>query len=47
MYLAAAVSSIQGKSRFTVPEGELLDFTVAEGAMFLSHKNSTERLVGY
>ena len=43
MYVAVALGSIQGKSRFTVAEGESRNFTVAEGAMLVFNKNSTKR----
>ena len=38
-----AVGSIQGKSRFTVAEGELRNSTVAEGKMLVSNKSSVKR----
>ena len=37
-----AVGSIQGKSRFTVAEGESRNSTVAEGRMLVSNKNSVK-----
>ena len=40
MYVAVAVGSIQGKSRFTVAEGEWSNSTMAEGGMLVSNKNS-------
>ena len=43
VYVAVAVNNIQGKSRFTVAEGESRNSTVAEGGMFLSNKNSVKR----
>ena len=43
MYVAAAVSSIQGKSRFGVAEGESMNSTVAEGGMLVFIKNSVKR----
>ena len=41
MYIAVAVGSIQGKSRFTVAEGESRNST--EGGMLISNKNSVKR----
>ena len=38
MYVAVAVGSIQGKSRFTVAEGELRNSTVAVGGMLVFKK---------
>ena len=43
MYIAVAVGSIQGKSRFTVAEGESRNSTVAVGRMLLLNKNSFKR----
>ena len=40
---AVAVGKIQGKSRFTVSEGELSNSTVAEDGMFVYNKNSVKR----
>ena len=42
MYVAVAVGSIQGKSRFTV-EGELRNSTMAEGGTVVSSKSSVKR----
>ena len=47
MYVAVAVASIQGKSRFKVAEGESRNSKVAEGRMLESNKNSVKRQVGY
>ena len=47
MYVAVAVGNIQGKSRFTVAEGESRNSTVAEGGMLVSNKNSVKRKVRY
>ena len=38
-----AVGNIQGKSRFTVAEGESKNSTVAEDGMLVSNKNSFKR----
>ena len=38
-----AVGNIQGKSRFTVAEGESRNSTVAEDGMLVSNKSSIER----
>ena len=38
-----AVGYIQGKSSFTVAEGESRNVTVAESRMLLSNKNSVKR----
>ena len=38
-----AVGNIQGKSRFTVAEGESRNSTVAEGGMLASNKGSVKR----
>ena len=43
MYVAVAVGYIQGKSRFTVAEGESRNSTVTEGGMLISSKNSVKR----
>ena len=43
MYVAVAVGDIQGKSRFTVAEGESRHSTGAEGGMLVSNKNSVKR----
>ena len=43
MHVAVAVGNIQGKSRFTVAEGESRNSTVAEGGMLVSNKNSVKR----
>ena len=43
MYVAVAVASIQGKSRFTVAEGESRNSTVAVGGMLVFNKNSVKR----
>ena len=43
MYVAVAVGNIQGKSGFTVSEGELRNSTVAEGGMLVSNKSSVKR----
>ena len=42
-YVAVAVGDIQGKSRFTVVEGESMNSTVAEGGMLVTSKNSVKR----
>ena len=47
MYVAVAVGSLQGKSRFTVAEGESRNSIVAEGGMLVSNKNSVKRQVRY
>ena len=38
-----AVGYIQGKSKFTVAEGESRNVTVAESGMLVSNKNSVKR----
>ena len=38
-----AVGNMQGKSRFTVAEGESRNSTVAEGGMLVFNKNSVKR----
>ena len=38
-----AVGYMQGKSMFTVAEGESRNVTVAEGGMLVSNKNSLKR----
>ena len=43
MYVAVALGSIQGKSRFTVAEGELKNSRVTEGGMLVFNKNSVKR----
>ena len=43
MYVAVAVGSIPGKSRFTVVKGELRNSTVAERGMLVSSKNSVKK----
>ena len=43
LYVAVAVASIQGKSRFTVAEGESRNSTVAVGGMLVFNKNSVKR----
>ena len=43
MYVAVAVDRIQGKSRFTVAEGELRTSTVEVGGLLVSNKNSVKR----
>ena len=43
MYAAVAEGNTQGKSRFTVAEGESRNSTVAEGGMLVSNKNSVKR----
>ena len=42
MYVAVAVGDIQGKSRFTVVEGESSNSTVAEGGILVSDKDSVK-----
>ena len=37
MYVAVAVGKIQGKSKFTVAEGELRNSTMAEGGTLVSN----------
>ena len=43
MYVAVAVVSIQGKSRFTVAEDKTRNYKVAKGGMLVSNKNSVKR----
>ena len=43
MYVAMAVGSIQGKSRFTVTVTASMNFTVAVGGMLVFNKNSVKR----
>ena len=43
MYIAGAVRSIRGKSRFTVAESKSRTSTVVEGAISISDKNSVKR----
>ena len=43
MYVAVAVGKIQGKSKFTVAEGELRNSTMAEGGTLVSNKGSVKR----
>ena len=43
MYVAVVVGSTQGKSRFTVAEGELKNFTVVKGGILVSDKNNVGR----
>ena len=43
MYVVVAVGKIQGKSRFTVAEGQLRNSAVAEGGMLVSNKSSVKR----
>ena len=43
MYVAVAVGSMQGKTRFTVAEGESRNSTLAEGGMLVSNKNSVKK----
>ena len=43
MYVAVAVGSILGKSRFTVAEGELRNSTMAEGGMLVYTKCSVKK----
>ena len=38
-----AVGTIQGKSRFTVAEGESRNSTVTKGRILVSNKNSVKR----
>ena len=47
MYVAVAVGSMQGKSRFTVTDGESRNTAVAEGGILLFNKNSVKQHVGY
>ena len=43
MYVAVAVSSMQGKSRFTVAEDESRNSTMAEGGVLVINKNSIKK----
>ena len=43
MYVAVAVGSIKGKSRFSVVEGESRNSTVVVGEMLVLNKNSVKR----
>ena len=43
IYVAVALGNIQGKSRFTVTEGESKNSTVTEGGMLVSNKSSVKR----
>ena len=43
MYVAVTAGVIQGKSTFTVVEGESRDSTVAEGEILVSNKSSFKR----
>ena len=43
MYVAVAVGSIQGKSRFTVADSESRNSTVAVCGMLVFSKNSVKR----
>ena len=43
MYVAVAVDSIQGKSRFIVAEGESRNSTVAVDGMLVFNKNGVKR----
>ena len=43
MFVAVAAVNIQGKSRFTVEEGESRNSTVAEGEMLVTNENSIKR----
>ena len=43
MYVAVAVGSIQGISRFTVAEAESRNSTVTEGGMLVFNKNNVKR----
>ena len=47
MYVTVVEGSIQGKSRFTVVEGESRNSIVVEGGMLVSNKNSVKTLAGY
>ena len=42
-YVAVAVGGTQGKSRFTLTEGESKNFIVAEGGILVSDRNSVKR----
>ena len=42
MYVAVEVGNLQGKSRFTMVEGESRNSTVAEGEMLVDIKNSVK-----
>ena len=42
MHVAVAVGNIQGKTRFTLAEGESRNSTVAEDRMLVSNKNSVK-----
>ena len=46
MFVAVVVDSIQGKSRFTVGEGELRNSTMAEGRVLVSNKKSVKKVGG-
>ena len=41
-YVAVAVGSIEGKSRFTFAEGDWRNFTVTEDEILVSDKNSAK-----
>ena len=41
--MVVAVGKIQGKSRFTVAEGQSRNSAVAEGGMLVSNKSSVKR----
>ena len=43
MYVAVAVGSMQGKTRFTVAEGESRNSTLTEGGILVSSKNSVKK----
>ena len=43
MYVAVAVGSIHGKSKFTVAEGETRNSTVGVGGMLVFNKNIVKR----
>ena len=42
MHVAVAVGNIQGKSKFTVAEGESRNSTVTEGGMLVFNKNGVK-----
>ena len=43
MYVAVAVSDVQGKRRFTVAEDESRNSTMAEGGVMVLNKNSVKK----
>ena len=43
MYVVVTAGNIQGKSRFTVAEGESRNSTVAEGGISVSNKSCVKR----